>query len=88
MKPNATPVTILLTKPDLELLDRACGEFVRCVPEARPEFVLLCLQYSLLMLAESGNLDVEVDGGIPGFVRLYRDLIDRLKDQNIDPGSE
>ena len=84
MDPNTTPVTILLTKPDLELLDRAIGEFVTRVPEARPKFVLLCLRYCLLVLGETGDLDVEVDGGVAEFVQRYRDLIDRLKAQDTD----
>ena len=84
MDPNTTPVTILLTNPDLELLDRAIGEVVMSVPEARPKFVRLCLRYCLLVLGETGDLDVEVDGGIPGFLQAYRDLIDRLKDQDTE----
>jgi hypothetical protein len=84
MDPNTTPVTILLAKPDLELLDRAVGEPVTRVPEARAKFVLFCVRYCLLVLGETGDLDVEVDGGIPEFLQRYRDLIDGLKDQDTD----
>jgi hypothetical protein len=81
---NTTPVTVLLPEPELELLDRAIHTPVTFVPEARAKFVLFCLRYCLLVLGETGDLDVEVDGGIPEFLRRYRDLIDRLKNQDID----
>ena len=83
MDPNTTPVTILLPEPELELLDRA-GEFVIHVLEARPRFVLCCLRYCLLVLGETGDLGVEIDGGEPEFVQRYRDLIDSLKGQDMD----
>ena len=84
MDPNTTPVTILLPEPELELLDRAIHKPVTLVPEGRAKFVLFCVRYCLLVLGETGDLDVEVDGGIPEFLQRYRDLIDRLKDQNGD----
>ena len=81
---NTTPVTVLLPEPELELLDRAIHTPVTFVPEARAKFVLFCLRYCLLVLGETGDLDVEVDGGIPAFLRRYRDLIDHIKNQDID----
>jgi len=77
MHADSVPVTVWLTKPEAELLDRAIGEFTTPVPEARPEFVLAAVRYGLLALADSGELDVEVEGGIPGFVRKYRDFMER-----------
>jgi hypothetical protein len=77
-----TPVTILLTKPELELLDRAIYQFL-----TRPEFAVICLRYGLLALTESGDLDMEVEGRIPEFVQKYRDLMARRKRQGY-PESE
>lgn len=34
------PVTVLLTGPEAELLDRAIDNFTSPVPESRPDFML------------------------------------------------
>jgi hypothetical protein len=88
MDPNKTHVTISLTGPDVELLDRAIGEFVTPVPETRPKFVLHCLYYGLLSLIESELLDAEVEGEVPEFVQRYLDLVARRNSLGTDPGPE
>jgi len=85
MHADSIAITVWLTTPEAELLDRAIGEFTTPVPEARPEFILAALQYGLLALADSRNLDVEVEGGIPGFVRKYRDFMERKNGADTHP---
>jgi hypothetical protein len=72
------PITLWLSQPELELLDRAIGELIPPCPEARPEWALVAVRYGLLALADSGDLDVEVEGEIPEFVQSYRDVMARI----------
>jgi len=82
---DSIAITVWLTKPEAELLDRAIGEFITPVPEARSEFVLAALRYGLLAMADSGNLDMEVESGMPKFVRKYRDFMERISDRETHP---
>ena len=74
MDPDTTSVTVSLTGPEVELLDRAIDDLF-----TRSDFVLLCLQYGLLALTESEDLEVEVEGKIPEFVQWYRESTDSLE---------
>jgi len=88
MHADSIAITVWLTKPEAELLDRAIGEFTTPVPEARPEFALAAVRYGLLLLADSGDLDVEVEGGIPGFVRKYQDFMERINAADTHPDTQ
>ena len=88
MDSDKIPITLLLTGPEVELLDRAVSNFVTPVPEARPEFTLYCLRYGLLSLAESGWLELEVRGETPEFVRSYREMVAGKGGPDADTGSE
>ena len=76
MDSDTTSVTVSLTGPEVELLDRAIDDLF-----TRSDFVLLCLPYRLLALADSGDLEVEVEAGIPEFVQWYRELAEKFQKQ-------
>jgi hypothetical protein len=67
-------------------LDRAIADYTSPIPESRPNFVLACVRYGLLALAEEGILDLEVEGEIPGFIAWYRDVVTRVNRRDTDPG--